>query len=100
ISQGDSLAFMRLDGVFNDLINGCSQHPVAVRTLRPLRSLSRRFWFRYSHAYPSALKRVGGTHVSVLRAVGAGDSAAAGLASDKLVESVEYFSRHCFAGSF
>src|SRR3546814_4017506 len=74
ISQGDSVTFMRLDGLLNDLVNGCAYHPVAVKALRPLRSLSRRFWCRYSHAYPSALELVGGTHVGVLRAMGAGDS--------------------------
>src|SRR3546814_2515148 len=72
ISQGDSVTFMRLDGLLNDLVNGCAYHPVAVKALRPLRSLSRRFWCRYSHAYPSALELVGGRseeHTSELQSL-------------------------------
>lgn len=91
--QGDGLRFMHLDQEVNQLLDQCARNPVAVQTIRPLRSLSRRFWFQNYRAQPSSLDAGAGTHAELMMAIHRGDAEAAAAASDQLMSYVDRFAR-------
>ena len=90
---GDGRRFMHLDQEFNQLLDQCARNPVAVQTIRPLRSLSRRFWFQNQHSQPNSLEDGAATHAALMMAVHQGDVEGAAAASDRLMSYVEDFAR-------
>jgi DNA-binding GntR family transcriptional regulator len=85
--------FMRYDQEFNLLLDHAARNPIATKSMRPLRSMSRRFWFQNYSRQQESLKMGAKTHTAVMRAVAKGDVDAAGKAMDTLMDYVEDFAR-------
>jgi DNA-binding GntR family transcriptional regulator len=85
--------FMRYDQEFNLLLDHAARNPIATKSMRPLRSMSRRFWFQNYSRQQESLKMGAKTHTAVMRAVATGDVDAAGKAMDTLMDYVEDFAR-------
>jgi DNA-binding GntR family transcriptional regulator len=79
----DGEAFMRTDQEFNVLLDQAARNPVATRFMRPLRAMSRRFWFQNFPQQQDSLEMGTKTHTAVMAAVAAGD----------LMDYVESFAR-------
>ncbi len=91
--SGDGMRFMHLDQEVNQLLDQCARNPVATQTIRPLRSLSRRFWFQNYHVHSGSLEDGARTHADLMLAVHSGDVEAAAAASDRLMAYVEAYAR-------
>ena len=88
----DATAFMRTDRAFNELCLVAAHNEYAASTMLLMNSLSRRFWFihyRQAADMPLAAK----LHAAVARAIAKGDAKAAAVASDKLLDYIEEFTR-------
>lgn len=88
----DETAFMRTDRAFNELCLVAARNEYASGAMTLMHSLSRRFWFihyREAADMPLAAK----LHAAVARAVAKGDGKAAAVASDRLVDYIEAFTR-------
>jgi DNA-binding GntR family transcriptional regulator len=92
-ASADGEAFMRTDQEFNVLLDTVARNPIATRAMRPLRAMSRRFWFRNFPEQRDSLEMGAKTHTAVMVAVAAGDAKAAGEAMDALMDYVEGFAR-------
>ncbi|MBP2231820.1 DNA-binding GntR family transcriptional regulator [Azospirillum agricola] len=89
----DGMRFMHLDQEVNQLLDQCARNPVATQTIRPLRSLSRRFWFQNHHAHSGSLEDGARTHAELMLAIHKSDVEAAAAASDRLMAYVEAYAR-------
>jgi DNA-binding GntR family transcriptional regulator len=88
----DDIAFMRLDGEFNQLMIEAAHNDYAARSMKLLQGLSRRFW--YMHYRTAAdLPLCARLHANQARAIAKGDADAAARGSDKLMDYVENFTR-------
>ncbi len=90
--EDDETAFMRTDRAFNELSLVAARNEYATGAMTLMHSLSRRFWFihyREAADMPLAAKR----HAAVARAIARGDEKAAAIASDKLLDYIESFTR-------
>ncbi|HZD89591.1 MAG TPA: GntR family transcriptional regulator [Pseudolabrys sp.] len=88
----DDIAFMRLDREMNALMIDAAHNDYAARAMKPLQGQSRRFW--YMHYREAAdLPQCARLHANQARAIARGDGEAAALASDKLMDYVEVFTR-------
>jgi DNA-binding GntR family transcriptional regulator len=88
----DETAFMRTDRAFNELCLVAAHNEYAAGTMLLMNSLSRRFWFihyRQAADMPLAAK----LHAAVARAIAKGDAKAAAVASDRLLDYIEAFTR-------
>lgn len=90
---GAAEQFMRYDHEFNTLLSASARNPVLTKALRPLRSMSRRFWFQHSAEQEDSLVRGAETHTAVMEAIVAGDAALAAKRMDLLMDYVESFAR-------
>ncbi|CAO3425908.1 GntR family transcriptional regulator [Azospirillum doebereinerae] len=91
--SGDGMRFMHLDQEVNQILDQCARNPVAAQTIRPLRSLSRRFWFQNHHTHSGSLEDGANTHADLMLAIHKGDVEAAAAASDRLMAYVENYAR-------
>lgn len=89
----ESELFMRYDQEFNLLLDHAARNPIATKSMRPLRSMSRRFWFQNFTRQHDSLEMGAKTHTAVMRAVAAGDVAATGRLMDELMDYVDSFAR-------
>lgn len=90
--NNDDLAFMRHDDALNKLISKAARNEYATRSMAPLHGLSRRFW--YMHYKESAdLPLCARLHADLARRIAAGDPEAAAVASGRLIDYVEKFTR-------
>lgn len=90
--EDDETAFMRTDRAFNDLGLVAARNEYAAGAMSLVHSLSRRFWFihyREAADMPLAAK----LHAAVARAIARGDGKAAAVASDRLIDYIEAFTR-------
>ncbi|MBL8384660.1 MAG: GntR family transcriptional regulator [Burkholderiales bacterium] len=88
----DEVGFIRIDREFNDLCVAAARNEFAAGAMGLMHSLSRRFWYmhyRQAADMPATAK----LHADIARAIAAGDEAAAGAASDALVDAIEAFTR-------
>ena len=88
----DDVAFMRTDREFNTLCSAASHNEFAAGAMSLMHSLSRRFWYtHYKQAadMPSTAK----LHGDIARAIADGDEERAAKASDRLLDSIEKFTR-------
>jgi DNA-binding GntR family transcriptional regulator len=89
---GDDVAFMRSDLEFNELCLTAARNEFSEGAMRLMHGLSRRFWyFHYKQA--ADLPEMARLHAAVARAIARGDEAAAARALDRLIDSVEEFTR-------
>ncbi len=89
----DSEQFMRYDQEFNRLLDYAARNPIASKSMRPLRSMSRRFWFQNYSRQEESLDKGAQTHIAVMLAVADGNAEAAGAAMDALMDYVDSFAR-------
>jgi DNA-binding GntR family transcriptional regulator len=89
---GDDKAFMRIDREFNELCLAAVRNEFAAGTMRLMNSLSRRFWF---HHYKQAadMPETAKLHADIARAIAAGEGKGAAAALDRLLDSIEEFTR-------
>jgi DNA-binding GntR family transcriptional regulator len=89
---GDDKAFMRIDREFNELCLAAVRNEFAAGAMRLMNSLSRRFWF---HHYKQAadMPETAKLHADIARAIAAGQEKAAAAALDRLLDSIEAFTR-------
>jgi DNA-binding GntR family transcriptional regulator len=88
----DDVAFMRADREFNALCSAASHNEFAAGAISLMHSLSRRFWYihyRQAADMPATAK----LHADIARAIAEGDADGAARASDRLLDSVEKFTR-------
>lgn len=88
---GDPATFMRLDRECDDILERAARNPFAVRACAPLHAHCRRFWYYFQQA--GDLAEAAGLHGDLAGAVASGDEAAAGAASDRLIDHLEVFTR-------
>jgi DNA-binding GntR family transcriptional regulator len=85
-SAGAVDSYLRADKEFDRLVSLVAGNPFAARALAPLQTMSRRAWFyfrRNADLGPAAER-----HAAVMRAIVAGDRAAAAVAADALIDHV------------
>src|SRR5687767_8115898 len=89
---GDDKSFMRIDREFNELCLAAVRNEFAAGAMRLMNSLSRRFWF---HHYKQAadMPETAKLHADIARAIAAGQEKAAAAALDRLLDSIEAFTR-------
>src|SRR3954465_2666782 len=90
--RNDDKAFMRVDREFNELSLAAAKNEFAGGAMRLMAGLSRRFWY---HHYKEAadMPETAKLHADIARAIAAGDEEAAGRATDRLMDSVQSFTR-------
>jgi DNA-binding GntR family transcriptional regulator len=83
---------MRTDREFNELCLAAVRNEFAAGAMGLMNSLSRRFWF---HHYKQAadMPETAKLHADIARAIAAGDAQAAASALDRLLDSIEAFTR-------
>jgi DNA-binding GntR family transcriptional regulator len=89
----DETRFARADRQLDILLDSGARSFVASQTVRPLRSLSRRFWFQNYRSQPGSLMASSQVHTRVAQAVGSEDVRAAAKASDAQMDYIESFAR-------
>jgi DNA-binding GntR family transcriptional regulator len=90
--KNDDTVFMRLDREFNRLGLQAARNEFAAAAMVLMQGLSRRFW--YIHYKEAAdLPLAARLHADIARAVAAGDREAAAVASDRLIDYIEAFTR-------
>jgi DNA-binding GntR family transcriptional regulator len=89
-ANNDDTAFMRLDRAFNLLLLEAGQNEFAAGAMALMNGLSRRFWYMH-YREVADLARAARLHAAVARAIAKGIPAAAGEASDALVDYIAEF---------
>ena len=87
----DYLLFLRVDRAFNQCIAESSANRHLVKAITPIHALARRFWYKYYRPYDLPIAAIG--HAEIMESVVAADPAAAGSASDRLLDYVVSFTR-------
>jgi DNA-binding GntR family transcriptional regulator len=90
-AKGDMNEFMRLDTMFDQVVEAAARSAFALQASDPLHAHCRRFWYLYRHN--GDLPRAADLHAALMEAVAAGEEEAAGQASDALVQYLEEFAR-------
>lgn len=98
-TNGDIKAFLRHYYSAKTFLAACARNPHAARSLEPLWTLSRRFYFAYQKDYGD-LQKVAKLHAAAARAVAAGDEQEAAAASDRLIDYAGDFARKQIFGNF
>lgn len=89
---GDEVAFIRADREFNELCTQAARNEFAAGAMGLMHALSRRFWFlHYKQAADMPLTAK--LHADIARAIAAGDRTTAGKAADRLLDTIETFTR-------
>ena len=96
--KNDDIAFLRLDHEFNGLTLQAARNEFASGAMTLMQGLSRRFWYIH-HKEVADLPLTARLHGEIARAIAAGNEAAAGQASDKLIDYVEECARATVADS-
>ncbi|MGH8850409.1 MAG: GntR family transcriptional regulator [Casimicrobiaceae bacterium] len=88
----DETTFMRIDREFNELCSQASRNEFCAGAMTLMHSLSRRFWFiHYKQAADMPLTAK--LHADIARAISKGEEDAAAKALDRLIDSIEQFTR-------
>ena len=90
--SSDDIAFMRLDRELNTLLADASHNEYAARAMRMLNGHSRRFWYLH-YKQAADLPKMARLHADEARAIAKGNAERAMVASDKLIDYVESFTR-------
>ena len=97
--RNDELAFMRVDRDFNELSVVAARNEFAAGAMSLMHALSRRFWYiHYKQAADMPLTAK--LHADIALAIAAGDEASAGNALDRLLDSIETFTRATVSTDF
>ena len=88
----DDVTFMRIDREFNELCSTASHNDFAAGAMSLMHSLSRRFWYiHYKRAADMPLTAK--LHADIAGAIAGEDEEGAARASDRLLDSIEKFTR-------
>jgi DNA-binding GntR family transcriptional regulator len=88
----DDVTFMRTDREFNMLCSSAARNEFAAGAMSLMHALSRRFWYiHYKQAADMPLTAK--LHADIARAIAAADDDGAALASDRLLDAIEKFTR-------
>ena len=88
----DDVAFMRTDREFNTLCSAAAHNEFAAGAMSLMHSLSRRFWYiHYKQAADMPLTAK--LHADIARAIADGDESRAARATDRLLDTIEKFTR-------
>ena len=88
----DDVGFMRTDSEYNELAILTARNEFAAAAMRLMQPLSRRFW--YMHYQQAAdMPVTANLHAAIAEAIANGDEAAAGRATDALIDHIESFTR-------
>ena len=96
--KNDDIGFLRLDHEFNGLTLQAARNEFAAGAMALMQGLSRRFWYIH-HKEVADLPQTARLHAEIARAIAAANEAAAGQASDKLIDYVEECARATVADS-
>lgn len=88
----DDTLFTRADRAFNGLIVAAAANEFAAEAASLTQGLSRRFWYAHHERF-SEIGQAADLHRAIALAIADGDEAAAGAASDALLDHVEAFTR-------
>ncbi len=97
--SGDVKLFLRHYYNAKHFLAECAKNPHVARSLEPLWTLSRRFYFAHQKDRGDLLK-VAKLHSAATRAVAAGDEREAAAASDRMVDYSDNFARGLILGNF
>ncbi len=94
--RGDPIAFMRVDRAFNDLCLSAARNEFATSAMGLMQSLSRRFWYHhYKHA--ADLPETAKLHADIARGIADADEERAAQSLDRLLDSIQQFTRAAVA---
>jgi DNA-binding GntR family transcriptional regulator len=87
----DFRAQVRIDAVFDNLVDRCVANPFLTDALKPLHGIVRRFWNMHAgtEGYDGVITR----HTAVVRAVASGDAAGAAAAANEMLDYNEVLLR-------
>jgi len=88
----DEALFTRADRTFNRLLTEAAHNEFAAEAASLMQGHSRRFWFVHQRGR-SSVEEAAGLHNAIAGAIADGNTAAAGHASDRLLNHVEAFTR-------
>lgn len=88
----DDMAFMRLDRAFNLLLLEAAANEFATAAMRVMNGLARRFWYVH-YKQVADMPLAARLHATVARTIAAGDPDGAAVASDRLIDYIQDFSR-------
>jgi DNA-binding GntR family transcriptional regulator len=88
----DVHAYLRHHFVLKRFVASAARNAYAERALRPLHSLSQRFYFVFHRDFDN-LQQVGLAHAQLTRAIAAGDAAVAAVRCDEVSDIAERFTR-------
>lgn len=88
----DDVGFMRLDGELNQLLSEACRNTYAQGAMSLMQGLSRRFWYVH-YKQVLDLPKCASLHANLGDAIAPGDQEAAALASDRLIDYLETFTR-------
>lgn len=88
----DDVTFMRLDGELNQLLSEVCRNTYAQGAMSLMQGLSRRFWYVH-YKQVLDLPKCAGLHADLGDAIASGDEEAAAMASDRLIDYLETFTR-------
>jgi DNA-binding GntR family transcriptional regulator len=91
-AKNDDVAFIRADREFNDLCLRAARNEFAAGAMRLLHGLSRRFWYLH-YKQAADMPEMARLHAELAMAISKGDADAAALASDRLLDNIESFTR-------
>lgn len=89
---GDVHAYLRAHFEIKRFVAQCARNPHAARALRPLHTLSQRFYFAHHREFDN-LPTVGRAHADLTRAIAAGDEALAAERCDSVSDIADAFTR-------
>lgn len=88
----DDVMFMRLDGELNQLLSEVCRNAYAQGAMSLMQGLSRRFWYVH-YKQVLDLPKCASLHADLADAIASGDEEAAAVASDRLIDYLETFTR-------
>ena len=90
--KNDDITFMRIDREFNQLCSAAAHNEFAAGAMSLMHSLSRRFWYiHYKRAADMPLTAK--LHADIARAIAAGNDERAAKSTDRLLDTIEKFTR-------
>ena len=93
----DVLKFLRVHFESKRFVINCARNPFVANAFAPINALTRRFYFVYQREAKD-VAQAAALHAAVLRAIAAGDEAAATEAAITMVEYAEFYTKSVITG--
>ncbi len=95
-AANDDVAFLRVDRAFNVLCSSAAHNEFAAGAMSLLHALSRRFWYLH-HKRAADMPLTAQLHADIARAIADRRADDAGAASDRLIDTIDKFTRDTLA---